>query len=228
MSLIKNLEDYTIIWLDSDILTNYETKQRLRCIINYIKLFDNCDECLRYINTLEKDEKIFFLVSGHFCQSIVPTVHDLEQILFIYIFCNAPLLYDEWSKKYSKILGRLFTDQNSLYLKLIDDVKISNLSTITIFEEKSLKSLTKENGLFMWFQLLTMTLVQMSTTQDSKQDLIKICREYYEDNDIELIKIDEFERDYDKTKKQAIWWYTLSYVYYISCSEGTIDCERDC
>lgn len=205
----ENLEDFAVIWLDSK-SHSIDTTVRLRCIINFLKLFDNIDECYRYILSI-KNEKIFLITSGSLGQAITPLVHELPQLLFIYIFCENKEKYEIWSKTYVKIHG-IFVDQETLYLTLTNDVKLHSNTASISFLNKNEKSLRDVNGTFYWHQLLRKTLLNLSRTPNAKQDLIDIGRKYYVDNDMELTKIDDFDQNYNS--KEAIRWYTRdSYLY---------------
>ena len=76
--LQQNLEDFTVIWLDSK-SHSVDTTVRLRCIINFLKIFNNVDECFRYISSITT-EKIFLITSGSLGEAIIPLVHGINFI----------------------------------------------------------------------------------------------------------------------------------------------------
>ena len=85
------------------------------------------------------------------------------------------------------------------------------MASISFFN-KNEKSLRDLNGSFYWYQLLRKTLLNMAQAPSAKQDLINIGRQCYAGNDIELTKIDDFDKSYDPN--EAIRWYTRdSYLY---------------
>lgn len=74
------------------------------------------------------------------------------------------------------------------------------------------QSTTELNGHFIHFLLLIDVLIRIKPTEDDKKELIKRCREEYQDNDPQLSMIREFESDY--IPRKALWWYTRdSFVY---------------
>ncbi|CAF5056416.1 unnamed protein product, partial [Rotaria sp. Silwood1] len=63
----ENLEEMSIIWLDSNIHKTddcLEMMNALRSIINDLHAYDNIEKCINYINSIGTDEKIVFIVSG--------------------------------------------------------------------------------------------------------------------------------------------------------------------
>jgi tetratricopeptide (TPR) repeat protein len=82
------------------------------------------------------------------------------------------------------------------------------ISIFSNYQEKSIRNLTtSENALFIWYQLLIDVLLRIPTSnQNAKIDLIKFSREYYEGNEKEQEKINEFDQYYQS--KKAIFWYT--------------------
>ncbi|CAF2840151.1 unnamed protein product [Rotaria sp. Silwood2] len=205
----ENLEEFTVIWLDSKSYS-IDTKARLRCIINFLKVFNNVDDCFNYISSV-KSEKVFLITSGLLSETIVSLVHDLPQLRFIYIFCQQKGKYELCSKRYIKIHG-IFDDQEALYLMLTQDVKICSNTTSISFFNKNEKSLRHLNGTFYWYQLLRKTLLHMPQTHNAKQDLIDIGRKHYADNDKELMIINDFNEKYKKN--EAIRWYTRDSCLY--------------
>lgn len=61
----ENLEELSLVWLDANVnKTNdcLEMSDTLRSIINYLKTFDNIEECINYINSITTETKIIFFV----------------------------------------------------------------------------------------------------------------------------------------------------------------------
>ena len=219
MSLIEltneqvNIEDFALVQLDnpSEMLNKHITVRtaRLRNIIHCIKNFQNSDACINYIQSVKR-EKIFFIVSGTLGKRVLPVIHDLNQIAFVYIFCENRPAHENWSRRYSKIRG-IFVEEVSLLAKMNDDVMayMKNITPVSIFDirkQKSVKQLDKENVNFVWTQILLEYLIRMPRTDIDKSDMLEECRKYYKYNPKEIEKINEFEQDYDS--ELAIWWYT--------------------
>ncbi|CAF0891661.1 unnamed protein product, partial [Didymodactylos carnosus] len=211
----RNIEGNMGVWLDSLINTadgNLKAKELIRRAVNYLKTFDNSDECTNYVmNT--KTEKIFFIISGTFSKIIVPILHDIQQIQSIYVFCSKKEKYEQLMKNYKKIRG-LYDDINNVYLALKNDVYMSVNDDLLISVLPSTVVVNnKQEASFMYFQLLTDILIQMDDIQkNAKKDMIDECREQYTGNKQELTVIDDFEENYSSDK--AVWWYTRDCFLY--------------
>lgn len=203
----ENLEDLTVIWLD-EYSHDIDTKARLRCIINFLKIFTELKLCLDYIQSIP-NENIFIIVSGRLSSELIPLIQNLPQILHIYIFCQD-------SEKYSSLKAHgIFTNQQSLYNQLSKDANefyATHSTVISFVTEKCLRDLTKETGTFFWFQLFITALLDMPPSNEAKEDLLKLARTFYSDNDIELKRIDHFDQTYNAS--EALKWYSSnSFIY---------------
>ncbi len=109
----KNLEFTTLIWLDKHVYeqqneqvstnNNTPTRQQLRTIINYMKVFDQLETCQIYIQSVKKEEEIVLIASGTYCKEIMPTIHDLTQLRSVYIYCMNEQEYENWAKQFTKV-----------------------------------------------------------------------------------------------------------------------------
>ncbi|CAF4604676.1 unnamed protein product [Rotaria socialis] len=220
-----NLEDFSVVWLDTNLLITNDCKEmanNLRQIINYLKLFDNTDDCLNYISSLT-NEKVFLITSGSLGQVIMPLIDGIPQILSVYIYCTIARRHRQWFDTYSgRKLHGLYTDMNLLLFELKKEVALQskNLFAISVFnqnisnvfKEKSIQDLGHHNGTFIWFQILIETLLRMRQTNDAKVDMLTECRLLYDGNNIEQDKIYDFKHNYQPS--DAIRWYTRdSFAY---------------
>ena len=213
-----HFEDFTIVWLDNAIQNKdvvcSQHRNSLQKYVNLIRIFIDSKECQEYIKTVH-EERIFFIVSGSLGEHVVPHIHDLPQVAYIYVFCADTVKHREWCKQYVKIHG-VFDDENLVICQLRDDVRTLSNSIISmeIFSvgERSLQNLTIEQATFMWYYLLIEVLLHLPQTLNSKKEMINECRASYEGNKAQLKKIAEFEETYDAT--EAIRWYTKdTFVY---------------
>ncbi|CAF1575621.1 unnamed protein product, partial [Didymodactylos carnosus] len=234
----ENFEDLTLIWLDSSLYElehSLQLRIELEQIINYLKIFSNCDDCFHYMTSRNKNEKLFFIVSSSFGQRFIPRIQRLEQLINIYIYNRVKYSYNdaEWIKQYKKIHGS-FGKVNDLLSKLTDDVKLfskqqpisANIFTLDS-TEKSIWDLSKENVKFMWYQLLIDILLRLPnhSTLLAKADMIELCRLQYKTNEKQLQLIGIFEKEYNS--KSVISWYTRDcFLYKIinrACRTENID-----
>ena len=85
----NNLETFLIVWLNANVSKtqdNLDTLTELRASVNYIKTFDDLQECEAYIRNFKR-EKIIFIVEGGFGHEFVLRTHDLSQLNCIYVYC---------------------------------------------------------------------------------------------------------------------------------------------
>ncbi|CAM4904932.1 unnamed protein product [Rotaria socialis] len=214
----QNLEDITLIWLDSNIddsSDSLHTQSLLDDLNNDVLLYTDSELCINCIRAIIK-ERVFVIVAGTLSQSVLPQLHSLAVVTAIFIFCNGhkgnvPLL-----NNYSKVID-IFTDQQSLLQSIRKTIYFVLKQTLafSLFDhqkQKSTRDVSKDWGSFTWFQLLIDILKQIPQTEQAKRDMLDKCREYYALNKTEMKRIEQFEITY--TEDKAIEWYTRdSFVY---------------
>jgi len=102
----ENLEIFSLIWLDlstNNIHENIDIQQQLRSIINYLKLFEDIDDCEQYIRSLSKDDRIVILTNEKFALEIIERVHELRRITSIYIYSTDIKEDYQWINQYKKV-----------------------------------------------------------------------------------------------------------------------------
>ena len=101
----KNLEDFSVLWCDSNVNATQENRQTqigLRKPINFLRTFETSKECKSYIQR-HAEEKIVLVVSGTLGQQLVPEVHHLAQVNAVYVYCRKKEEHSEWSRAYDKV-----------------------------------------------------------------------------------------------------------------------------
>ena len=217
----RNLEVYTLIWIDEKVQSKLDFQSKFRRIINQLKLYNDPAECQSYFeNESNQDEKYILIISGTAkTRQFIISIHDRQQFVTCYVLCEKNLknLNQQWSQNFSKVQG-VFDNVDELLKQFSVDQKfLEKTDTSTIpMSICNTDNLQTRNALFLYFQLFIDVLLNMSKKEHSptnaKKDLISICKENYQDNDSELNIIDEFDRDYQKDK--AIWWYTRESCFY--------------
>ena len=113
---MTNIEDFIIVWLDEnkEKTTDYfDTRHQLRYVIQYLRIFSDTDECIDFI-TSQRMNNIFFLVSETLSKTVIPLVHELTEMVSIYVLGN---LENHWLENYSKVVGS-FADKKRLISKI--------------------------------------------------------------------------------------------------------------
>ena len=219
----RNLENFAIIWLDEHIV-DPELTAAVRVEVNYLEISDNVTGCINRIFSIEA-EKIFVIVSGSYYEQIASVFEFSELVEGIYIFCSDPDKYQLYIEEhsiwveYKKIIGvfnnindiccRIRQRRNQYTRQIPTTISISHRN-FTVPEQSS--KMNKLEASFMYSRLIKDILVSMTPNKNAKMDLINLLRAYYDNNQVQIQRIDEFERDY--RPDQAIWWYTKAYCFY--------------
>ncbi|CAF1421185.1 unnamed protein product [Rotaria sordida] len=211
----QQLEIFCIIWLDDNVQASddRDTEQKLRSIINRLKRFKDVERCQQYINAGSAKDRLIIIVSGRLGRKIVPTIHNVRQVISIYVYCMDEAGNREWSKKYTKVKD-IVTELDKLISRIEVDHKIQKVIeqplSINIFTAG--KSTDDVNGKFVYSQVLIDCLLRLKTTSEDTKELIQILKQEYEDNRFELSNIQEFRKKY--SSDQAVWWYTRDTFFY--------------
>jgi len=102
----SNLEISTLVWLDSTVNTLQESidaQQRLKSLTNHFVAFEQVDLCEKYIKSRSELDRIGLIVSGRLSKEIVPNIHQLGQVVSIYVYCSDRPKYEVWAKEFSKV-----------------------------------------------------------------------------------------------------------------------------
>lgn len=103
----ENLETFFLLWLDASVNEseeNIDAQQQLRTSINYLKTFEDSDQCEEYIRSRSKDDRIVLIISGRFGKIIVPKIHSLRQISSIYVYCKDKKRNETWANQFKKVI----------------------------------------------------------------------------------------------------------------------------
>jgi tetratricopeptide (TPR) repeat protein len=205
----REVGNFQVIWIDPSFIyfdTTLNAKIRCHSITPDLVTFYNAKQCWEYILNTEID--YFFVIITD--ESLICEASSLVQITFLYLLTPSP------SSLISNVKVRgIFENENELLRKVADDVKLcfNKTTKFTLFEvDKSSRDLSRESIRFVWFQHLLEILLSVPESDVAKQEMITFCRTWYSDNDLELAKICEFEKDY--CSRDAIKWYTRdSFLY---------------
>ncbi|CAF1334921.1 unnamed protein product, partial [Didymodactylos carnosus] len=220
-------QNFTVIWLDSLFVENNDIHIKLKRIFNNLKPFNDIGPCIHYLFQNKTKINVLLIVSYLAAQEIIPVVHELPEIISIYIYCENKQQQEEWIVKqpFLKTGNNIFYDQNLFFKKLKDFASEQNndenlpyneaLPTVGCFNQNeknsSIRTLSKQTVEFIWFQLTIEILLRMPITDDSKASMINACRDYHKDNTTQKKHISEFEAACNKstwTPAAAVTWYT--------------------
>ncbi|CAF3901821.1 unnamed protein product [Adineta steineri] len=215
----KSLEIFSLIWLDANVNVKdtRDTEVKLRSVINRIKKFQDVKRCQQYIEQTSQKDRLILIVSGRLGREIVPYIHQLRQVISIYIYCVNKKSNEQWTHKFAKIKS-VVVDLDELVSQITTDHKIQKKVeeplSINIFTTgiNAGKSTTGVNGQFVFFQILVDCLLRLKSTEIDKNELINCCQNEYKGNHTELNNLRKFERDYSPDK--VLLWYTKETFFY--------------
>ncbi|CAF3620755.1 unnamed protein product [Rotaria sp. Silwood1] len=213
----ENKESVTIIWFDPYIGL-YEdaetTREQIRRINDYIIYCSDIEQCMGLIQLIHQ-ETIFFITTGSTASKILPIISAFRQIDSIFIFCMNKDRHEHLLNEYSNIIG-IYVHLNDLCNSIKEQIDFiqKHIQTCSFFDryEKSTKDLSKESAHFLWFQLFRYVIIRLPKTQNAKQHMIQMCKQYYRGNRKQMKLIYDFEQNYQST--DAIRWYSKqSFIY---------------
>ncbi|CAF2408453.1 unnamed protein product [Rotaria sp. Silwood2] len=215
---VENLETFYLIWL-GDSMKN-EVRQQLRTIINYLLIFEDEQQCLEYIRSLSKDDRVILVIKKKLSQQFIPQIAHFQQITSIYIHSNDKNINEQSMKNLNKVKGaivrrselvqRVQTDYNQRQFYNLDEILSINFFRSRKTDEKLLS--TNLNADFIYSQMLIDCLICMQSSSNDKNELIALCKQQYKNNPNELSIVEEFEKDY--LCERSLWWYTRhSFLY---------------
>ncbi|CAF1340036.1 unnamed protein product, partial [Rotaria sordida] len=198
-----HLEIFCLVWLDPGSSTNddHDTEQQLRSIINHLKKFHDVSQCQKYIDERSPKERVIMVVSGQLGRKIVPSIHNLRQVISIYVYCFDKKRNEQWACKYAKVRA-VVVELDELISRIKDDHKIQKFVeeplSINIFTTGggAGNSTIGLNGEFVFSQVLIDCLSRLRYTEADKNELIRLCEQQYKGNSIELSNIREFQDKY--------------------------------
>ncbi|CAF1089451.1 unnamed protein product [Rotaria sp. Silwood1] len=213
-------ETFLLCWLDGDVNAtddNKKTVTMLHSIVKHFKIFDDAYECKKYIESLNEKDRLILIVSGRLGREIVPKLHQLKQLLSVYVFCIDKTLNEEWAKQFRKIKDVIIHQEN-----LITRIKSDKRCRVKNEERISFNMYITSNNLdqstialnenFIYSYVLINNLLRLELNLKDQRQLIDLCKTEYKGNKWQLTMIREFKHEY--TPNKALLWYIReSFLY---------------
>lgn len=97
-----NLEPFTLACLGKHF---DENDPDFRSVVNYICCFNDLDQCEQYLKDTNRKTGIFFVVSYQYLTNLISHIHELPQIVAIYIYQEEKSKHIDkhWTKRYAKV-----------------------------------------------------------------------------------------------------------------------------
>ncbi|UJR23839.1 hypothetical protein I4U23_026814 [Adineta vaga] len=206
---IRIMENFVLIWFLSNSSLDIENeKKKLRHMISWLKIFNDSNECITYINTI-RIEKVFLIVP--IMDSWLDCVQNLPQLEKIYVLDPSFQHSKENGDYSSSSLSNTFYDIDSLCQQLkIDtdlcELDLINISTFSLSNQDGSISVKRkqQEASFLLMQLMREMLFRLKFEINAKTELINILRIHYVNDEEQLRAIQDFETNY-RPQKALIW-----------------------
>ena len=185
----------------------------LRTIFKEVRIYDDPDQCIDWITSLQKQTIFLVLALGR--SNLVPILSPIDELCYIYL--SEP----HHSSSTLKVRG-VFPNPQGLFNQLTNDAKIiedsyARLQISSIGEslqnETSTKDVKGNSQAYMCSKLLLDTLIDCPRPAENiHNELIKESSRIYEKNETMKKTIEEFLHKYDPS--EAIQWYTKDTFIY--------------
>ncbi|CAF1498960.1 unnamed protein product [Rotaria sordida] len=123
-----HLKIFSLIWLDADttLERNRNAEQRLRAIINCLMKFQDVKKCQEYINKQSQKARLIMVVSGRLGQEIVPSIHNIRQVISIYVYCMDKNRHEQWARNFAKVKA-IVVELDELILQIETDHRMQEI-----------------------------------------------------------------------------------------------------
>ena len=222
-------QNFHLIWIDPAIDLSNEDYQntftQLQNIVNDAHMFTQRDECIDFLTTVD-DMKAFMIIERTLSQQIIPLIHDIPQLVGVYILCSYKTSHEQWAQTWMKVKG-IHTEITPICESLQYVLKQNNQDSIAVsfvtLEQAALnENLDQLEPSFMYTQLLKEILLEMQHTKQSMNDFITYCRNGKYGSPTSITR---FENDY--IANSAIWWYTFPSFIYSMLNDALRKLEAD-
>jgi hypothetical protein len=210
------LENYTLMWLDSDANESSGDYCKLNHALNQMSvnpyLFTDADECIDFI-TSNDNEKISMILSGIYAQYLTPLIHEISQLNALFVFSNNEALPKELQNTWLKFKGTI-TNVNVICEPLKHLARRHEQNSIPIIfltstKDKTVTDLNQLDPSFMYTRILKEILFELDYDENSVKEFMDYIPKADVSTDATLAMI---ELEYHN--HSPIWWYTSGYFFY--------------
>lgn len=95
-----------LIWLDANVndTDSRDTEAQLSSIINNFKKFAEVAKCQKFIEERSQTDQLAIVVSGQFGQRITTSIHELQNVISIYVYCMNKQKNEQWARNFAKVI----------------------------------------------------------------------------------------------------------------------------
>mgnify|MGYP006892799287 CR=1 FL=1 len=101
----NNLEMFSLVWLatNDDLKDSRDTQEKLRCIINQLRIFEHPQEFQYYIEQKTKENLLVLIINGQLGRSIIDIIHRQSHVLSIYVYSIDTNENQQWTSQFRKV-----------------------------------------------------------------------------------------------------------------------------
>ncbi|CAF1133774.1 unnamed protein product [Didymodactylos carnosus] len=220
---LQPMETFVLVWLSTN-AEKITDITKLRCIVNYMRVFNDPNACIDYI-TNRRQEKVFVIVSSSVGEQIVLLIDQIDEIDSIYIYCpNEAECAALWAQSYRKVRG-VFIDIDSICEQLNKNTRQCSNNLMPMSSIPSSSAFTnianREQVSLMYSQLIRDLFLVLEHPIDqpchSLREMILHFTVQFEGDDCGKALLEEIERDYNAVltgdvntvpQYKSIYWYT--------------------
>ena len=93
----------SFLLLDSDIVNSRNIEQKFHSITNKFKRFQDVQSCLEHIEKMSDEERIVLIVTGILGRELIPSIHEFQHVISIYVYCWDKKAHLDWSSQFTKV-----------------------------------------------------------------------------------------------------------------------------
>ncbi|CAF1189313.1 unnamed protein product [Rotaria sordida] len=156
--------------------------------------FQDVKKCQEYIEKQSEKARLIVVVSGRLGEAIVPSIHELRQVISIYVYCKDKKSHEQWARNFAKVkavvvelnelISRIETDHRMQ--KIVEEpLSINIFTTSTNASTSTIGTSTMGvNGQFVFSQVLIDCLQRIHRSGNSQVWVIRMV--LCSDNEPEL------------------------------------------
>ncbi|CAF3791039.1 unnamed protein product [Rotaria sp. Silwood1] len=205
-----NEDTLLIIWLDPDIDAS-EYQEKCNHLTKSLKIFTEHKSCEAYIQHLVVDQEFILFVAISISHIIIPCVHNLTQLIVIYVYSSDQRdkenIYPMYWKVQHKYIAKMddllpiFRYEQSQYHEHLDKRQFLNIYK----SEGYIRAINEieSNDRFIWMYNFAIIFFHMDpvlstvTAEHEKEELIIKLRTLYSYDIEALNEIEDFNKDYN-------------------------------
>jgi hypothetical protein len=106
LQINKNLTSDCLVWLVTSITNlpeNIEAQYQFLSSNHHLRIFEDNEKCEEYIRSLSHLDRIIFIISDNFDQTVVHRIHSLQQVSSIYVLQTTQIKNLQWIQQFTKV-----------------------------------------------------------------------------------------------------------------------------